>query len=109
MRVLADRRQPRSCAGSRWAWPNRCRCPLFPYLRSGYLKKGRTLEELATNCGIDPADLRATVAAFNGNARRGVDPDFGRGETPFNRYGGDPERSAQPVAGARSRRARSTR
>lgn len=65
--------------------------PLFPYLRSGYLKKGKTLEELAAKCGIDPAGLIATVTAFNENARKGIDPDFERGETPFNRYGGDPD------------------
>ncbi|WP_104175028.1 FAD-dependent oxidoreductase [Arthrobacter sp. Y81] len=63
--------------------------PLFPYLRSGYLKTGRTIEELAAKCGIDPAGLKATVEEFNRNARDGVDPDFGRGETAFNRYGGD--------------------
>jgi succinate dehydrogenase/fumarate reductase flavoprotein subunit len=34
--------------------------PLFPYLRSGYLKKGGTLEELAERCGIDPAGLKET-------------------------------------------------
>ena len=64
--------------------------PLFPYLRSGYLKKGRTLAELARACGIDPRGLEDTVAAFNAAARRGEDPEFGRGSTPFNRYGGDP-------------------
>ena len=70
--------------------------PLFPYLRSGYLKKGRTLEELARACGIDPAGLTATVAEFNRNARRGEDPEFGRGSTPFNRYGGDPTVGPNP-------------
>ena len=73
--------------------------PLLPYLRSGYLKKGRTLEELAANCGIDPAGLQATVEEFNRNARRGVDPDFGRGETPFNRYGGDSKTGPNPSLG----------
>lgn len=63
--------------------------PLWPYLRSGYLKRGRTLEELARACGIDPAGLATTVAEFNAGARRGADPAFGRGTTPFNRYGGD--------------------
>lgn len=63
--------------------------PLFPYLRSGYLQRGRTIEELARKCGIDPAGLAATVAEFNTAARRGEDPAFGRGSTPFNRYGGD--------------------
>ncbi|WP_285248360.1 FAD-dependent oxidoreductase [Pseudarthrobacter sp. efr-133-R2A-89] len=70
--------------------------PLFPYLRSGYLKKGRTIEELAEACGIDPQGLAATVAAFNDNARKGVDPDFKRGETEFNRYGGDPRNRPNP-------------
>ncbi|TFD54610.1 FAD-dependent oxidoreductase [Cryobacterium frigoriphilum] len=64
--------------------------PLFPYLRSGYLIRGRTIEELARKCGIDAPTLVGTVARFNDNARRGVDPDFERGETGFNRYGGDP-------------------
>lgn len=73
--------------------------PLFPYLRSGYLIKGRTLEELATKCGIDPAELRRTVTRFNANARSGVDPDFGRGETAFNRYGGDSTNQPNPSLG----------
>ncbi|GAA1196121.1 FAD-dependent oxidoreductase [Prauserella alba] len=64
--------------------------PLWPYLRSGYLKRGRTLAELARACGIDPAGLESTVTAFNEAARRGEDPAFGRGSTPFNRSGGDP-------------------
>lgn len=70
--------------------------PLFPYLRSGYLQKGRTLEELAAKCGIDPEGLKETVACFNENARQGVDPEFGRGETGFNRYGGDPKIGPNP-------------
>ncbi|MGY3565152.1 FAD-dependent oxidoreductase [Sinomonas sp. RB5] len=70
--------------------------PLFPYLRSGYLKRGRTLEELAAACGIDPAALRETVERFNEGARRGADPEFERGETEFNRYGGDPKVGPNP-------------
>ncbi len=70
--------------------------PLFPYLRSGYLTKGRTLEELARACDIDPKGLVETVGEFNDNARRGVDPQFGRGQTPFNRYGGDPTVGPNP-------------
>jgi succinate dehydrogenase/fumarate reductase flavoprotein subunit len=73
--------------------------PLFPYLRSGYLKKGNTIEELALACGIDPAGLLETVARFNDSARRGVDPDFGRGATAFNRYGGDPAQKPNPSLG----------
>ncbi|GHD00330.1 FAD-dependent oxidoreductase [Zhihengliuella salsuginis] len=70
--------------------------PLFPYVRSGYLKKGRTLEDLAAACGIDPDRLRETVERFNADARRGEDPDFGRGSTEFNRYGGDPKVGPNP-------------
>jgi succinate dehydrogenase/fumarate reductase flavoprotein subunit len=70
--------------------------PLFPYLRSGYLKKGDTIEELATACGIDPEALLQTVADFNENARKGIDPDFGRGTTEFNQYGGDPKNTPNP-------------
>jgi succinate dehydrogenase/fumarate reductase flavoprotein subunit len=73
--------------------------PLFPYLRSGYLKKGRTIEELGRACGIDPDGLVDTVAEFNRHARRGEDPEFGRGSTPFNRYGGDPATAPNPSLG----------
>ncbi|WP_336715298.1 FAD-dependent oxidoreductase [Arthrobacter sp. USHLN218] len=70
--------------------------PLFPYLRSGYLKKGATVVELAVECGIDPDGLRETVERFNAHARNGTDPDFERGETAFNRYGGDPKAGPNP-------------
>ncbi|BCW81850.1 FAD-dependent oxidoreductase [Arthrobacter sp. NicSoilC5] len=70
--------------------------PLFPYLRSGYLKRGKTIEELAVACGIDPQALARTVADFNDNARRGVDPDFNRGATEFNKYGGDSGNTPNP-------------
>ncbi|MFJ4345481.1 FAD-dependent oxidoreductase [Pseudomonas sp. NPDC089401] len=64
--------------------------PVGPHVRSGYLKRAATLEQLAAQCGIDPAGLSATVADFNAHARHGQDPAFGRGSTPFNRKQGDP-------------------
>lgn len=64
--------------------------PVWPHLRSGYLKRGASIEQLAQACGIDPAGLRATVAEFNSHARHGQDPAFGRGSTPFARKQGDP-------------------
>lgn len=63
--------------------------PSWPYLRNGYMKRGRTLEELAHACGIDPVQLRRTVEEFNRHARAGEDPVFHRGTTPFNRSSGD--------------------
>ena len=48
--------------------------PLFPYLRSGYLKRAATLEELALACGIDPDRSRAHG--------RGVQPPCPAGRGP---------------------------
>jgi succinate dehydrogenase/fumarate reductase flavoprotein subunit len=70
--------------------------PAFPYLLNGYLKRGRTLGELAVKCGIDPAGLERTVAEFNVHARVGEDPEFGRGTTPFNRGSGDKDHGPNP-------------
>ena len=66
------------------------------YLRNGYLKTGETLDELASATGIDAEGLRKTVAAYDGPASRGEDPEFGRGTTAFNRYLGDPEHKPNP-------------
>lgn len=73
--------------------------PLLPYLRNGYLVKGRTLEELARKCGIDARELVRTVERFNASARAGVDEEFGRGSTGFNRYGGDSSHGPNPSLG----------
>ncbi|MET0765850.1 MAG: FAD-dependent oxidoreductase [Blastococcus sp.] len=70
--------------------------PVWPYVRSGYLKRGATLEDLARTCGIDPAGLADTVASFNRNAVVGEDPEFGRGRSAFNRGSGDPEHTPNP-------------
>jgi succinate dehydrogenase/fumarate reductase flavoprotein subunit len=70
--------------------------PVWPYVRSGYLERGRTLEELAEKCGIDPAGLAATVSSFNEHAVVGEDPEFGRGRSAFNRGSGDPEHRPNP-------------
>lgn len=63
--------------------------PTAPYVRSGYLVRADTLEELGRRCGIDPDGLAATVRTFNEHARRGGDPEFHRGESGFNRSAGD--------------------
>lgn len=70
--------------------------PVGPYVRSGYIKQGATVAELARACGIDPAGLERTVASYNEGARRGEDPAFGRGSTPYNRMGGDPANTPNP-------------
>jgi succinate dehydrogenase/fumarate reductase flavoprotein subunit len=70
--------------------------PLTPYIRSGYLKRGNSIEELAKACGIAPDALDETVRVYNEHARRGEDPEFGRGSTPYNRKQGDPLHGPNP-------------
>lgn len=70
--------------------------PLGPLLRNGYLKRGRTLADLAATAGIDPAGLQRTVAAYNGPASAGQDPAFHRGSTAYNRSLGDPAVKPNP-------------
>jgi succinate dehydrogenase/fumarate reductase flavoprotein subunit len=70
--------------------------PVGRFLKNGYLMRGRTLGELATACGIDGAALQRTVDEYNVGARQGVDQQFGRGTTSFNRYLADPENQPNP-------------
>jgi succinate dehydrogenase/fumarate reductase flavoprotein subunit len=63
--------------------------PIGRYLRSGYLRCGATLAELAMQAGIDASALEATVALFNTSAAEGRDPAFGKGSRAYNRYQGD--------------------
>ncbi|SDG23641.1 FAD-dependent oxidoreductase [Pseudonocardia oroxyli] len=55
-----------------------------------------TPAELARRVGIDPAGLVATLGRFNAAARRGADPDFGRGANPQDRHLGDPAITPNP-------------
>ena len=63
--------------------------PLGHHLRTGYLKRGATLAELAAQTGIDAKGLEATVAEFNRTAAHGQDPAFGKGSRAYNRFQGD--------------------
>ena len=63
--------------------------PIGRHLRSGYLKRGATVAELAQQIGVDPRALETTIAEFNAHARNGEDPQFGKGSKAYNRYQGD--------------------
>jgi succinate dehydrogenase/fumarate reductase flavoprotein subunit len=65
--------------------------------------RGETLEELATKAGISAGGLADTVRRFNELAERGVDDDFRRGESAFERYYGDPRHRPNPNLGAIAR------
>lgn len=67
--------------------------------RAGFLIKARSLDELATKCGIDRDGLAATVKRFNGFAHTGKDEDFGRGESLFDRIYGDDAIGPNPTLG----------
>ena len=63
---------------------------LAPYLRAGYLVRGRTLAELAQRIGVDAVALERAVAQHNADAVTGTDRAFGKGSTFYNRHYGDP-------------------
>lgn len=56
-----------------------------------YLIEAATLEELAAKINVPAANLSTTVARFNEFAVKGEDPDFGRGESAYDKYWGDDE------------------
>ncbi|MGD0556779.1 MAG: FAD-dependent oxidoreductase [Streptosporangiaceae bacterium] len=60
-----------------------------------------TLGELAGRLGLPVGQVTETVARFNDNARSAVDPDFGRGESAFDRFPGgrtlDPDSAASTL------------
>lgn len=70
--------------------------PIRPWLANGYLLSGETPAALATACGIDAAALEATLSRYNADAATGMDPEFGRGDGPYNRIQGDAEQAPNP-------------
>lgn len=73
--------------------------PYRRFIRSGYLKTGRTVRALAEIVGIDPDGLDASVARYNESAREGEDPEFGRGTNAFDIANGDPDHTPNPCVG----------
>jgi len=55
---------------------------------------------LARVIGVPEANLEATVSTFNKGAQTGKDNEFGRGESAYNRFLGDPEQQPNPGVAA---------
>lgn len=62
---------------------------LAPFLADGYLTQASTLDGLAHQLGINAAGLKASVEKINRYAQTGVDQDFQRGDTAYQRNIGD--------------------
>ncbi|MEU4831354.1 FAD-binding protein [Streptosporangium sp. NPDC023615] len=73
------------------------------WAKAGLLVEAPSPHALATEIGVDPERLDATVERFNGFARIGVDEDFGRGRTVYDNYYGDPRGKPNPNLGALER------
>jgi succinate dehydrogenase/fumarate reductase flavoprotein subunit len=84
--LVADRSFLRKYGiGMALPWPY----PVSHLIRQGYLIKSPTLEGLAERIGVPADSLRSTVRQMNDYARTGVDLDFGRGNSSYDRFNGD--------------------
>ncbi|WP_263707678.1 FAD-binding protein [Shouchella tritolerans] len=68
-------------------------------IESGFFIKANSIEDLAEKCQVDKERLKATIHRFNGFVEKGVDKDFGRGNSAYDNYYGDP-RYKNPNLGA---------
>ncbi len=70
----------------------------FPgrWYKAGVVVKAATIAELAAKIGLSGDALTATVERFNGFVRDGQDADFGRGDSGYDRYYGDPTIKPNP-------------
>lgn len=72
---------------------------LKPFLDDGYLVSGATPDDLAARLGIDAGGLKDSIARMNRYAETGVDEDFHRGETVYERVNGDASHKPNPTLG----------
>jgi 3-oxosteroid 1-dehydrogenase len=65
----------------------------------GWVARSGSVRGLAERIGVERRGLERTVAAWNQACADGRDPDFGRGDSPYDRYGGDPAVHPNPNLG----------
>jgi succinate dehydrogenase/fumarate reductase flavoprotein subunit len=73
---------------------------IAPFIADDYLTEGRTPEELAAKLGIDAKGLQDSFARMNEFAKTGVDADFARGTTVYEKANGDPSHGPNPTLGS---------
>jgi len=66
------------------------------WYKSGVVFKADSLGELAGQIGVSADGLTKTVDKFNDFARTGKDTDFGRGDSAYDHYYGDPNCKPNP-------------
>ena len=59
-------------------------------IERGAIKRGDTIGELARQIDVPAKGLMRTIQRFNEFAAKGLDPDFGRGQSAYNDCLGDP-------------------
>ncbi|OBF35936.1 3-ketosteroid-delta-1-dehydrogenase [Mycobacterium sp. ACS1612] len=69
-------------------------------IESGAVVRGYTLADLAHQIDVPAETLERTVARFNEFAAKGLDPDFGRGQSAYNICLGDPGHKPNAALGA---------
>ncbi|WP_459548992.1 3-oxosteroid 1-dehydrogenase [Nocardia sp. X0981] len=74
----------------------------FParWMENDLIVKAPTLAELAEKIGVPADNLAATVKRFNSFAETGKDEDYGRGDSRYDRYYGDPTVKPNPCLAA---------
>lgn len=66
------------------------------WYRAGIAAKATTFAELAAQMGVPVGGFEQTMTRFNESAAAGIDPDFDRGLSAYDRYYGDPTVTPNP-------------